>query len=57
MANTNWIKILGLAATVVSMGATLLSNWVDEKKMEERIDKCVDEKLAEMNENDEEEES
>lgn len=59
MNNTKLIKILGLIATAVGMGATLLTDWVNEKKMEEKIDECINEKLAELNteedEDDEEE--
>lgn len=33
----NLIKILGMAATVIGMGATLLTEWVNDKKMDERI--------------------
>ena len=48
------IKILGIAATVVGMGATLLTDWVNEKKMDEKIEEKVNEALAKK---DEEEES
>ena len=33
----NIIKILGVAATVIGMGATLLTDWVNDKKMDEKI--------------------
>jgi hypothetical protein len=55
MINAKMVKILGLVATVVGMGATLLTDWVNEKKMEEKIDERINEKLAALN--DEEEES
>lgn len=55
MTNAKMVKILGLVATVVGMGATLLTDWVNEKKMEEKIDERINEKLAALN--DEEEES
>lgn len=45
------LKILGLVATVFGVGATLLSDWVNEKKMEDMIDKKINERL----ENNEEE--
>jgi hypothetical protein len=48
------IKVLGIAATVVGMGATLLTDWVNEKKMDEKIEEKVNEALAKK---DEEEES
>lgn len=40
------IKVLGIAATVVGMGATLLTDWVNEKKMDEKIEEKVNEALA-----------
>ncbi|GEM_PF-503388 len=46
MVNTKLVKILGIVATVVGMGATLLTDWVNEKKMEEKIDERINEKLA-----------
>lgn len=49
------IKAIGVIATVMGMGATLVSDWVSEKKMEEKIDEKVKEVLAEKNEDDEEE--
>ena len=55
MSNAKMVKILCLVATSVGMGATLLTDWVNEKKMEEKIDECINEKLAALN--DEEEES
>lgn len=48
------IKVLGIAATVVGMGATLLTDWVNEKKMDEKIEEKVNKALAKK---DEEEES
>lgn len=47
MLKGNLIKGIGLAATVVGMGATLLTDWVNERKMEEKIKEKVDEALAE----------
>ena len=40
------IKILGIVATVVGMGATLLSDWVNEKKMDKKILEKVNEAFA-----------
>lgn len=40
------IKSIGIAATVVGMGTTLISDWVNEKKMEEKIEEKVNEALA-----------
>lgn len=55
MINAKMVSILGIVATTVGMGATLLTDWVNEKKMEEKIDERINEKLAALN--DEEEES
>lgn len=55
MKNAKLVKILGLVATVVGMGATLLTDWVNDKKMEEKIDERIDEKLAALSEKEDEE--
>lgn len=57
MNNAKLIKILGLVATAVGIGATLLTDWVNEKKMEEKIDECINEKLAALSDDEEDEES
>lgn len=46
----NIIKILGVAATVIGMGATLLTDWVNEKKMDEKIAEKVLEAIAKKGE-------
>lgn len=46
MINEKMVKILGIAATVVGMGATLLTDWVNDKKMDEKIIKKINEALA-----------
>ena len=46
MINGKMVKILGIVATVVGMGATLLNDWVNEKKMDEKIDEKINEALA-----------
>jgi len=48
--NGKMLKILGIVATVVGMGATLINDWVTDKKMDEKIEKKVIEALAKMNE-------
>lgn len=50
MFTGNLIKILGIAATIVGMGATLVSEWVNEKKMDEKIEEKVNEALAKKDE-------
>ena len=37
------IKILGIAATAIGMGATLITDWVSDKKMDEKIEEKVNE--------------
>lgn len=46
MINKNFIKIIGLAATVLGIGATLVTDWVNDKKMDEKIMEKVSEALA-----------
>lgn len=46
MNNGKLIKILGIMATVIGMGATLITDWVNEKKMDEKIDDKINEALA-----------
>ena len=57
MNNSKLVKILGLVATVGGVAATLLTDWVNEKKMDEKINECIDAKLAALNDEDDEEES
>lgn len=59
MNNSKLVKILGLVATVGGIAATLLTDWVNEKKMDEKINECIDTKLAALSddEDDEDEES
>jgi len=46
--NSKIIKIFGIAATAMSIGATLITSWVDDKKMDEKIAKKVTEALNEI---------
>lgn len=48
------VKILGIAATVIGLGATLLTDWVNEQKMDEKIEEKVNEALALKNDDEEE---
>ena len=48
------IKTIGFAATVIGIGATLITDWVNEKKMEEKIDEKVSKAFAERDNNEEE---
>ncbi len=57
MLSKNVIKFIGFLATGIGIGATLLSDWADEKKMEETITEKVNNALSEhLDENEEEEE-
>lgn len=53
MVNGKLIKILGIAATVIGMGATLITDWVNEKKMDEKIEEKVNEALAKIEDEEE----
>ncbi len=53
MKKFNLLKILGIAATVIGAGATLLTDWVDERKMEEKIEEKIGEALAAKEEEEE----
>lgn len=55
MSNVKLIKILGYLATIGGVAASLLSDWVDEKNMEKKVDECVNKKFTELNENKDEE--
>lgn len=41
------IKILGIVASVIGIGANLLSDWVNEKKQDELISEKVDQAIKE----------
>ncbi len=44
--NSKLIKVLGLTATVIGVAATLVTDWVNEQKMDEKIEAKVNEALA-----------
>ena len=48
MSNMNLIKIMGYLATIGGIAASLLSDWVDDKNMEKKINECIDKKFAEL---------
>ncbi|MDR1066195.1 MAG: hypothetical protein LBL35_02000 [Clostridiales bacterium] len=50
MINGNLIKVLGFAATAAGMGATLITDWVNDKKMNEKIEEEVSKAFAKRNE-------
>lgn len=48
------IKVLGLTVSIIGVATTLLSDWVNEQKMDEKIEEKVNEALAKRdNENEE----
>lgn len=50
--NKKWIKAIGLLATVIGFGATFVTDWVNDKSMEEKINEGIDEALAKKLNND-----
>lgn len=44
------IKAIGILATVVGVGVNLITDWVNEQKMDERIEEKINEALAQRNE-------
>lgn len=48
------IKVLGLTASIIGVTAGLLSDWVTEMKMDEKIEEKVNEALAEREDKNEE---
>lgn len=55
MNNSKLIKILGMVATIGGVAATLLTDWVNEKKMDEKIDETINAKLAALDDEEDEE--
>lgn len=47
--NGKVIKVIGFVATVVGLGASLVTDWVNDKKLDTKIDTKISEALAEMN--------
>lgn len=37
------IKVIGIAATIIGMGVNLITDWVNEKKMDEKIEEKINE--------------
>ncbi|GHV42279.1 hypothetical protein FACS189490_10910 [Clostridia bacterium] len=55
MINRGLVKIIGTTLTIVSMGVTLISAWVDDRMMDEKIDEKLKEAFAEQENKNEEE--
>lgn len=43
---SKWIKAIGVTATVIGVGVNLITDWVNEQKMDEKIEENVSEALA-----------
>ena len=48
MIKINSTKLLGITGTVLGIGATLISSYVNEKQQEEEIDRKVNEAIAKL---------
>lgn len=49
------IKFIGIATTVIGIGVNLVTDWVNEKTMDEKIEEKVNAALAQKSENEAEE--
>lgn len=47
MMTSGTLKAIGIATTVIGAGVSVLSSWVEDKKMEERINDGIEKALAE----------
>lgn len=52
---SKWIKAIGVAATVIGVGVSLITDWVNEQKMDEKIEEKVNEALAQRDKDEAEE--
>ena len=52
---SKWIKAIGVAATVIGVGVNLITDWVNEQKLAEKIEEKVGEALAQRDKNEAEE--
>ena len=48
--NKRWIKAIGLLATVIGFGATFVTDYVNDKKMEDKINEGIKEALSKSKE-------
>lgn len=55
MNNSKVIKIISIVATIGGVALSVLADWADDKILEERIDKRVEEKLAALSDEEDEE--
>lgn len=54
--NNKIIKIVGVVATILGIGASVVTDWVSERKMEQMVDEKVKEALANTNKEEDEDE-
>ncbi len=47
---SKWIKAIGVAATIIGVGVNLITDWVNEQKMDEKIEQKVNEALVKKDE-------
>lgn len=38
---SKWIKAIGVAATVIGVGVNLITDWVNEQKIEEKVSEAL----------------
>lgn len=50
MTNGHIIKAIGIGVTIIGFGVNILTDWVNEKKMDEKIEEKVNEALAKRDE-------
>lgn len=55
MLNGTFVKVLGIVATVAGAGLSILTDYVNDKKMDEKIEEKVNEAFAKKEEEEEEE--
>ena len=46
------IKLVGFAVTIIGVGVNLVSDWLDEQKMDEKIEEKINEALVQKNKRD-----
>lgn len=44
------LKLLGIVVTIAGFGVTLVTDWVESRALEERIDEGIDKALAKKSE-------
>ena len=47
MLNSTTIKVIGVATSIAGAGISMISSWVEDKKMDEKIDERIEKAFAE----------